>query len=239
MPAVIHWEKERIGGMRMMLAEQLEIGGGITAVIGGGGKTTFLRTLGAELAAAGKRVILTTTTKIYPFPDIPVVTGGTAAVSEALREHSLLCVGMPTAREKLAHPAVSMETLAALADYVLVEADGSAGCPMKAHAPHEPVIPPGAERTVFLLGASGFYRPIREAAHRPERYALLAACREEDAVTPERAAAVLLAEGLGDCVLINQAETAERLQAAADLAQRLSVPVYAGSLQRGEIVCVS
>ncbi len=43
---------------------------GITAVIGGGGKTTFLRMIGARLAR-NYRVLLCTTTKICPFPDLP------------------------------------------------------------------------------------------------------------------------------------------------------------------------
>ena len=53
-----------------MLTPLLEIRPGLTAVIGSGGKTTLLRTLGRELAEAGHRVLLCTTTKIFPFSDI-------------------------------------------------------------------------------------------------------------------------------------------------------------------------
>ena len=42
----------------MALADLLDIRPGVTAVIGGGGKTTLLRTLGEELATGGKRVLL-------------------------------------------------------------------------------------------------------------------------------------------------------------------------------------
>ena len=55
----------------MVWTQALEIVPGVTAVIGGGGKTTLLRTLGGELAAAGHAVLLCTTTKIFPFPGIP------------------------------------------------------------------------------------------------------------------------------------------------------------------------
>ena len=132
-----------------------------------------------------------------------------------------------------------MGRLTALADYVLVEADGSAGLPLKAHAPHEPVIPAEAARTILVVGASGFGRPIREAAHRPERYAALAGCDIETAVTLEIAARVLRVEGLGDLVLVNQAETPEARENARKMAENLPLPVCAGSLRRGEIVCVS
>ena len=41
----------------------------ITAFVGGGGKTSSMLTMGNELAQCGKRTILTTTTRIYPFAE--------------------------------------------------------------------------------------------------------------------------------------------------------------------------
>ena len=223
-----------------MLAEILGVRKGVTAVIGSGGKTTLLRTLGEELARSGARVILATTTKFLPFPGIGTVPGGEREIMEALGRAPLVCAAAPWGESgKLAASPVPMVRLTALADYVLVEADGSAGLPLKAHAPHEPVIPAEAARTILVVGASGFGRPLREAAHRPERYAQLAECDIETAVTPEIAARVLRAEGLGDLVLVNQAETPEARAYARKLAENLTLPVYAGSLQRGEIECVS
>ena len=223
-----------------MLAEILGVRKGVTAVIGGGGKTTLLRTLGEELARSGARVILATSTKFRPFPGIKTVPGGEREIAEALGCAPLVCAAAPWGESgKLAESPVPMARLAALADCVLVEADGSAGLPLKAHAPHEPVIPAESGRVILVLGASGFGRPIRETAHRPERYAALAGCDIETAVTPEIAARVIRAEGLGDMVLVNQAETPEARERARKLAEYLALPVYAGSLQRGEIECVS
>lgn len=223
-----------------MLAEILGVRKGVTAVIGSGGKTTLLRTLGEELARSGARVILATTTKFLPFPGIGTVPGGEREIMEVLGRAPLVCAAAPWGESgKLAESPVPMARLAALADYVLVEADGSAGLPLKAHAPHEPVIPAEAARTILVVGVSGFGRPIREAAHRPERYAQLAECDIETAVTPEIAARVLRAEGLGDLVLVNQAETPEAREMARKLAENLPLPVCAGSLRRGEMVCVS
>lgn len=223
-----------------MPAEVLGVRKGVTAVIGGGGKTTLLRTLGEELARSGARVILATTTKFRPFPGIETVPGGEREITEALGRAPLVCAAAPWGESgKLAESPVPMARLAALADYVLVEADGSAGLPLKAHAPHEPVIPAESVRVLLVLGASGFGRPIREAAHRPERYAALAGRNPETIVTPEVAARVIRAEGLGDLVLVNQAETPEAWENARKLAENLPLPVYAGSLRRGEMVCVS
>ena len=217
----------------MELAKLLDIHPGVTAVIGGGGKTTLLRTLGEELAERN-RVLLCTTTKIFPFPGLPCAM--TAEELNSLRrEHRLLCAGISVpGTGKLTAPPVPVEELAAWFDYVLVEADGSAQRPFKAHAPHEPVIPAEATQVICVVGASGFGKPIREAAHRPELYARLAGVSVEDAVTPKMEAAVLRAEGLHHQIYVNQVETRQDLAAAEALAALLDCPVLAGSLHRKE-----
>ena len=220
----------------MGLTDLLDIRPGVTAVIGGGGKTTLLRVLGAELAAAGQRVLLCTSTKFFPFPDLEDLSDPSEeALAKALEARRLVCAGSPVpGTGKLTAPAIPMARLAELAGCVLVEADGPAGRPLKAHAPHEPAIPPEAGQTILVVGASGFGRPITEAAHRPGLYARLAGVPEDAPATPETEAAVLLAEGLHDRVLIGQVETAEDRARASALAARLPCPAAAGSLLRKE-----
>ena len=217
----------------MELAELLDIRPGVTAVIGGGGKTTLLRTLGEELSRA-HTVLLCTTTKIRPFPDLPCAR--TAAELDRLRrEHRLLCAGTEVpGTGKLTAPETPMAALAERFDYVLVEADGAAGYPLKAHAPWEPVVPSEAGQTICVVGASGFGRPIAEAAHRPERYAALANVPVTAEVTPETEAAVLAAEGLHTKIYVNQVETLWDLADAKSLAALTDCPVLAGSLHRKE-----
>ena len=217
----------------MELAKLLDVHPGVTAVIGGGGKTTLLRTLGEELAERN-RVLLCTTTKIFPFHDLPCAM--TAEELNSLRrELRLMCAGTPVpGTEKLTAPPVPMAELAAWFDYVLVEADGSAQRPFKAHASHEPVIPAEASQVICVVGASGFGKPIREATHRPELYAQLAGVSVEDLVAPETEAAVLQAEGLHHRIYVNQVETRQDLAAAEALAALLDCPVLAGSLHRRE-----
>ena len=227
-------ERRTKGGGRVKLAGLLKIRPGITAVIGGGGKTTLLRTLGEELAAGGKCVLLCTTTKIFPFSGLPCAR--TAVELERLRqEHRLLCAGTPVPDTgKLTVPETAMGELARRFDYVLVEADGAAHHPLKAHAPHEPVVPPEANQVICVVGASGFGQPIAQAVHRPERYAALAGVAETAVATPQTEAAVLLAENFHTRVYVNQAESPETRAAAGALAALLACPVLAGSLQRGE-----
>ena len=120
-----------------------------------------------------------------------------------------------------------------------MEADGSRGLPVKAHLSHEPAIPEAAALTVVLTGASGFGRPIREAVHRWERFCQLTGASPEEPVTAEGLAALLMAEGFGDLIFVNQAETPERLSEAERLAALLDRPVFAGTLKGGIWKCLS
>ena len=233
------------GECAMTLSQLLDIRPGVTAVIGGGGKTTLLRTLGEELAGQHP-VLLCTTTKILPFSDLPCARTA-AELDQQRRSHRLMCAGSPVADAgKLTAPSVPLEMLTAWFDYILVEADGAAGrplkahaphepgIPLKAHAPHEPVIPTEANQTICVVGASGFGRPIAAAAHRPERYALLAGVPEAAEATPEAEARVLRSEDLHTKVYVNQVETLWNLADARALARLMDCPVLAGSLWRRE-----
>lgn len=218
----------------MTLRGLLEIRPGVTAVIGSGGKTTLLLMLGTELAAAGHTVVLCATTKIFPFSGLPnLISPSDRELAGALNKYRLVCVGASVpGTGKLTAPEIPMDRIAQLAEYVLVESDGSARRPLKAHAEWEPVIPPNANQTVCVVGLSGLGRPIFEAAHRPECYAALADASGDAVVTPELAAQVLNAEHLADRYLLNQAE-GRQVQARALMAM-LDRPAAAVSLKKGE-----
>ncbi len=216
----------------MNISQVLHIGRGVTALIGGGGKTTLLYALTEELRRKG-RVILCTSTHIFAPERYPLVIGGADELAAALDAYGAVCTGTRAENGKLTAPPLTFEELSCLADYVLVEADGAKGRPLKAHAAYEPVIPANAQRVVLVVGADGFGRPIAEVCHRPERYAALAGVSGDDVVTPEIAARVILAEGFGDRVYINKVETAADYAAAEELAGLLSCPVAAGSLHKG------
>ena len=210
-------------------ADALQITRGVTAIIGGGGKTSLLYRLADELRTRGS-VIVATSTHIWPPAHLPFS-------ERAGRVLDVLCVGTPGDSGKLSAPAQSFSELARLADFVLVEADGSAGRPLKAHLPHEPVVPENAGQTIAVVGLSGFGKPICEAAHRPERFAALAGAAVTDAATPEMAARVLNAEALHTRVLLNQVDAPGGIEAAKQLIKLLNCPVITASLQKGEIIC--
>lgn len=237
------------------LASALRIEPGITAIIGSGGKSTLLKTLGLELMRAGGRVLLCTTTHMFPVAGVPW-DGSSRRLDAAPWKPGALhapgctceaCAGLVRGRicqagvldpqtGKLSAPAEPLGELAQRFDYVLAEADGSKRLPLKAHAVWEPVIPAATANVVWVVGASGFGKPISEAVHRPELFCELCGCELTDIATPERVAQVLNAEmqalKLSTArVMLNQVDTladstiADRFQAA------LGRPVVATNLK--------
>ncbi len=214
----------------MHLAKQLGVEPGVTAIIGSGGKTTLLHTLAGELSRQGK-VVLTTTTHMFPSSVFFCLFSPTLEeVDQALSRHGCVCVGELLPEGKLAPCRLSMAQLAAVADYVLVEADGAKRLPLKAHAEHEPVIPPQVNRVICVVGANGFDRPIGETVHRPERFCHLTGSALQDAATPLLVAKLLMAEDLADVYLVNQCDTQQRRALAKQLAGHMNKPVLWGSL---------
>ena len=187
--------------------------GRLISVIGSGGKTSFLRYLADRLAGS---VILTTSTHILPFPDVPLVDTAVldreqalAGLRSALTRSRVVCLGKSEPSGKLADPSsvLPFEALLSEADHILVEADGAAGRPLKAHRPWEPVIPACSGLTVCVVGASGIGRPVSQACHCPDLFASLAGIPADCPAEPEHIAAVINRENLADCCLVNQAET--------------------------------
>ncbi len=208
------------------LYRQMEIRPGITAVIGSGGKTSLIARLCKELPGT---VIVCTSTHIFPAEGMLLVTG----VLESLPADRI-CVGTPAENGKLTAPLQSFAELAGLADYVLVEADGSRGLPLKAHLPHEPVIPEGAAQVIQVVGLSGMGKPIKKAAHRPEYYAEICGCELWEIATPERMARVLNTEALADRYVLNQADDPEDEKFGRTLAALLPKPAILTKLKNEE-----
>ena len=215
----------------MTFAETLGIGPGVTALIGGGGKTSLMLTLAKELSSKGS-IIICTTTRIYPPRDLQVLLGANKdMVSEALNRYGTVCVGEMYG-EKLGPSNIEITKLARLADYVIVEADGSKGLPLKAHAQHEPVIPEGA-KVIYVIGADGIGKPVAEAAHRPELYAEGLGKDATHIVTPEDAAKMV---DCGDTVLFNKAESKEDIQNGERFAEHFKGTTIIASLKNSEII---
>ena len=224
----------------MTLAEALKIPLGVTAFVGGGGKTTAILRLANELSSQG-RVLIATTTRIYPPPYPLLFDPDISALERAFSTNPIVAVGCAQG-EKLGPPR-RLDALCAASDYALIEADGARGLPLKAPAAHEPVIPFGAKLAVAVMGADGIGRPV-SAVHRPQLYAALIGKPLDAIVAPEDAARALChSNGQRKGVscpwraLINKADGDSSLEAARACARSIpGVAVVASLLGNPDII---
>ena len=213
------------------LISAFEIPKGVTALVGGGGKTTLMLRLARELAQTGARVIVTTTTHIFPPEGIATTNPATLEEARAaLARESLACFGQPAEDGKLSTPEISISEMERVADYVLVEADGAKRLPLKATAEHEPVIPNETRLVIAVAGLDGAGKAMHETVFRPARYAALCGKLEEDLVTPREIALVLahaegqrksVPPGARFAVLLNKADDEARRKIALEIASVL------------------
>jgi molybdenum cofactor cytidylyltransferase len=185
----------------MPLARALRIErGAIVSFVGGGGKTTSMFRLAAELRSAGMRVVSTTTThiseeqaRIAPasiHPENLVELGG-----HLDRHGHCLIAGPPDGKGRV--EGVSKELIARLhlrsdVDIILVEADGSRSRPFKAPGEHEPVVSELTTILVPIAGLNAIGLALNEDnAHRAEIIASLANEKPGVPISPETIARIL------------------------------------------------
>jgi probable selenium-dependent hydroxylase accessory protein YqeC len=218
---------------------EFQIPKGVTSVIGSGGKSSFLKYFAEKLNGS---VILTPSTHMLPFPGIPLVKADSEADSHlilgelrsAISRSKIACLGAPHPSGALFAPCgITFRELEELADYVLIEADGSKNKPLKAHRPFEPIIPPCSKLTVCLIGASGIGKLPSEACHCPDLFLSLSGGDPEEAVRADQVARVINKEKLADCCFVNQVDILPDPRAAVQLCELIHVRAFAGALRQG------
>jgi molybdenum cofactor cytidylyltransferase len=149
----------------------------LISFVGAGGKSTLMLTLGRELAGQGRRVVVTTTTKMsIDEVSSPVVDSIKGVEANLERRPGPVFVVRRGADDKVVGPApTEIDRLfrESSADDVLVEADGAAGKSLKAPAQFEPVIPVSSTIVVVVAGIDAVGATITTSCHRPERVAEL------------------------------------------------------------------
>jgi len=182
----------------------------VVSFCGGGGKTSTIQRLCAELRALNRTVISTVTTRIGSDQTDgmePVLIGGETHISpvhadqirETVLQHRWALVAANSEATKLSglNPNAVCE-LRTLADYILVEADGARTMPLKAPAEYEPVVPECTTLVVVLVGIDAIGRSILPGqVHRPEQICRLTDAKSGDLVSPELVATLIVhLEGL-------------------------------------------
>lgn len=167
----------------------------LVSLVGGGGKTTLLFALGAQLSGT---VVLTTTTKMgrdRTDGHEPLVAPSDQVLVSSLESRRVVLAW----RDLLDHKALGFEPQVCdrwfgFTDHVVVEADGSRRMPFKAPLDYEPVVPSGTTMLVGSVGALALGAVIAEQCQRPERVAAIAGCSKRDRLTPQRLASVLVSD---------------------------------------------
>ena len=234
--------------MEKFLSRLLDVPRGITALVGAGGKTTAMLTLAQELAQSGHTVIITTTTHIFPpdparFGQVLSPADHAALSSQLARSRVAVVAGFCNQQGKLTGlSSQQIDDLACLADYVLVEADGSRRMPCKVPAVHEPALPQHTALVVGVVGLSALGRPLSEVCFRAELAAPLLGVPPQQPLSVEGLAQIAARSwGLKKsvcgrfCLLLNQKDTcspALLCRLAAQIRQYSDCPIVAAALQQ-------
>jgi len=231
----------------------------VISLTGAGGKTSLMFALGREFAAASDRVLLTTTTKIstreserlgppltvsdlatIPAGQLPP-PGGIVVACSGHNERGDRALGFSPR-------AIDEAATTGRFDRIIIEADGSARRPLKAPAPHEPVVPASTDAMISVAGLSGLGESLDEGhLFRSGIWAGITGSAPGEPVTPADLARVIadeagLSKGLqADAawtVYLNQADDEQRKSAARDVLAQVAVQpgrrpcrVVSGSLQ--------
>ena len=123
--------------------------------VGAGGKTSLLHRLAEEYRARGRKVLLTTTTKMYLPKEYAALDRSAEEILACLERDSFVTAGTTVSEEKMGPlPLEIWKDVVREADVVLVEADGSRRLPVKIPRAGEPVLFPGTDISMITARLS-------------------------------------------------------------------------------------
>ena len=165
----------------------------VIAVAGAGGKSTYIRQQAERQAREGKRVAVTTTTHIYnPCVQYGIRESWSGDETEPVAVvRGVAYFGRPQGmdgqpedtqqRWKLGPVSPdAFRQICSRYDVVYVEADGSHSMPAKIPLEGEPVLPPGTDEVVIVMGRHAVGRPPRAVCQHYDADRLKVAARSAD-----------------------------------------------------------
>ena len=167
------------------------------ALVGGGGKTTLMSALADEFRLKGHRFVTSTTTKVWNreaqnWPNVLLDTSDPDPREElkaVLKKHGHAFVGRRVLEsgkvEGISPDLADSLYREAEIDYLILEADGASGRPLKAPAQHEPVIPSSTTVVVAIIGLEAVGKPLeKKIVFRPEQFSKITGLTRGERITP-------------------------------------------------------
>lgn len=168
----------------------------VISLVGGGGKTTLMYTLGWEYQKRGLKTLITTTTHIVkPKEEEQIYAKDMREVQDLWRLNRIAVIGSAADNGKLGMPCQTfLDEAGAAADVVLIEADGAKRLPCKVPEEFEPVFVPACDIVIGVVGLDTVGQTLERICFRTERAKALLGVSEEHVMSEEDIAAILLSE---------------------------------------------
>lgn len=204
----------------------------IISLTGGGGKTTVIRRLQKECMERKIFHGVSTTTHMQ-YGENESFLGSTSLESflEIYEKTGTVWMGEPISERKMkGFPEAFYRRLIQKGAWLLLEADGAKCLPVKVPERHEPVILPESTLVCNVYGLDGLGKPIGEICFRSHLAAQVLGKKETENLDAEDL--IFLADSLAGGrkqvekrpyhVILNKADTKERIAAALEIGSRIA-----------------
>lgn len=221
------WKREE----RLLEALELrkEEGPRVVSLVGAGGKTTVVLRLRGECLEAGISHVVTTTTHMqFERAEDFLSEASLERVTEMAGRFGTVWLGEPVSEGKMKGFSVDfLERVYAAGLWLLVEADGAKRMPVKAPEEHEPVVAPFSTDVLAVYGLDAVGRPIGEVCFRVDKVTEILGKTPVEILTAGDIIRLAVSatggkkqvtDGMCYGVILNKADTPERLIVAAEIA---------------------
>lgn len=200
----------------------------IISVSGAGGKTSTIKLLAKNLVRKHKKVLITTTTKMFKTADAITIRDKNL-LKQKLEQQNWVFTGQDYGKKISSWDEEFLREIISLADITLIEADGAKRLPFKYPKQNEPVYISSSNKVVYIVGMSALNQPLKSLC-RAELLAKFLQKQVNENLTKNDIIKVISSEqgarkdiGKRDFfVILNQVDTLFALKEAIFIAEKLT-----------------
>ena len=213
----------------------------LVCLIGAGGKTSVMFNLASALKSMGKKVLVTTTTKIFvpsknQCNSIVFDASGTSARFNKIKPGSITCLGKELNETANKIIGVDKEVVDRLFDsrffdWILVEGDGAKRKTIKAPQEGEPVVPEKTTLALGIIGLDALGMTVNENhVHRCTLFCTVTGAKKNDMIDENHISRLILSpkglfknipKGTKHMVLLNKADALSNNEAPSRICRMI------------------